>query len=375
MGDMNDLSNPDIVTKYRLAGDIATEALSRVIAECKSGANVLALCQMGDEVVSEKTGAVYNKPVMIKGEKTKVEKGIAFPTCISINNVLGNFCPTSADKPVEMSQGDLVKIELGVHIDGYIAIATHTLVVDGKATGRDADALAAAQTALEAGMRLCKAGHKNTEIVDMVKKIADAYGVVAVEGVKCCNVKRFVVEASKQSVNAPRPEERQEEFEIEANEVYALEFAFTTADDGKVSDKDGVVQVYRRAVDISYMLKLKAARQVFSAINTVAPSVPFSLRAIEEKVGPSAKLGLREIVEHDLLVPYPVLATAPSDRIATCKATVLVLPSGVTRLAATPYHAVETEKKVEDKELLQLLQTSLKKNKKGKKKNKAAADK
>lgn len=368
--DMNDLSNPDIITKYRLAGDFAAYALEGVISECKDGASVISLCQLGDQRVLEKTSAVYNKPVVVKGEKQAVEKGIAFPTSISINNVLGNFCPTTNNAPVILCNGDLVKIEIGAHVDGYIAVATHSLVVgQSQAQGRDADVIAAAQTALEAGMRLLKPGNKSAQIIDMVKKVAESYGVSPVDGVKCCNVKRFVIEASKQVINSPRPEEKQEAFEVEPNEVYALEFAFSTSEDGKVSDKEGIVHIYRRAVDVNYMLKLKAARQVFSAINTMAPSVPFSIRAIEEKVGPSTKLGLKEINEHGLLVAYPVLADKPTERVATAKATCLVLPSGVIRLAAVPHFETATEKKVTDKDLVALLQTSLKKNKKGKKKS------
>ena len=51
--------------------------------------------------------------------------------------------------------------DLGVHIDGYIAVVAHTLVVGNKElTGKRADCMAAAFTAMEVATRLMKPGHK-----------------------------------------------------------------------------------------------------------------------------------------------------------------------------------------------------------------------
>lgn len=63
-----------------------------------------------------------------------MEKGIAFPTCISINDVCGHYSPLISDandKEAEaglLKEGDVVKIDLGVHIDGYISLVGHTVV-------------------------------------------------------------------------------------------------------------------------------------------------------------------------------------------------------------------------------------------------------
>jgi methionine aminopeptidase len=45
--------------------------------------------------------------------------GLAFPTCISINNTVSHFSPLPSDKDVPtLKDGDVVKVMLGVHIDG-----------------------------------------------------------------------------------------------------------------------------------------------------------------------------------------------------------------------------------------------------------------
>eukprot|EP00300_Choanocystis_sp_HF-7_P023898 c25286_g1_i1.p1 GENE.c25286_g1_i1~~c25286_g1_i1.p1 ORF type:complete len:406 (+),score=108.48 c25286_g1_i1:38-1219(+) len=373
--DYNDLTNPDIITKYRLAGDFAKYALQQVIEKCVPGVSVIELCKTGDSAILEKTATVYNKPVVINGEKQKVDKGVAFPTCISVNNVLGNFCPRESDEPVILNEGDLAKIELAAHVDGYIAGVSHTIVVGGKVDGRRADVVAAARDALEASLRLLKPGTPSTAIPEMVAKIAEAYGVTPVEGVACNTVKRFVIEASKEVPIKVKPEDKPEKFSIEENEAYSMEFSFTTGEDGKCSNKDGVVTVYRRAVEVTYMLKLKASRQLFSEINTKYPSLPFNFRDLEDKLGSAARLGIKEIVEHDLLIPYPSVVDKAGEFIATFKCTCLVLPSGVIRLTEAPYPEVTTDKTIGDDSIKQLLSQGLKKNKKNKKKKKAGEGK
>lgn len=65
---------------------------------------------------------------MFKNKK-EMKKGIAFPTCISVNNCVCHFSPLRTESDVKLADGDVVKIDLGAHIDGFIAVAAHTLVV------------------------------------------------------------------------------------------------------------------------------------------------------------------------------------------------------------------------------------------------------
>lgn len=58
--------------------------------------------------------------------------------------------------------------DLGSHIDGFVATAAHTLVVqsdtEAPVSGREADVMAAAQTALEAAIRLIRPGKRISEV-------------------------------------------------------------------------------------------------------------------------------------------------------------------------------------------------------------------
>jgi methionine aminopeptidase len=62
---------------------------------------------------------------------------------------------------LKLKSEDLVKIDLGAHIDGYAATCAHTIVVGGKASGKKADVILAAYNAFLAATRTIKAGAKN----------------------------------------------------------------------------------------------------------------------------------------------------------------------------------------------------------------------
>lgn len=134
---------------------------------------------------------------MYKNSKKKIERGVAFPTCISVNNIFCHFSPLASDESV-LEENDIVKMweayfimmkcmhmyilvfvcywgkhferlffflmccsDMGCHIDGFIAVVAHTHVLqEGPVSGRAADVIAAANTAAEVALRLVRPGRK-----------------------------------------------------------------------------------------------------------------------------------------------------------------------------------------------------------------------
>ena len=54
-----------------------------------------------------------------------ISSGVAFPTCISVNNVICHYTPLLSEPDTCLQDGDLVKMDLGAHIDGFIAVVAH----------------------------------------------------------------------------------------------------------------------------------------------------------------------------------------------------------------------------------------------------------
>lgn len=102
---VEDLSSEDVVNKYRTAAEIANEAVKLVLSKVQDGVKIVDLCQAGDQLVLDRTGNIFNKA---KG-KTKVSKGLAFPTCISVNHTVGHFSPL-VNNDAALKAGDVVKV-------------------------------------------------------------------------------------------------------------------------------------------------------------------------------------------------------------------------------------------------------------------------
>mmetsp|Transcript_30042 Transcript_30042/g.58690 ORF Transcript_30042/g.58690 Transcript_30042/m.58690 type:complete len:366 (+) Transcript_30042:36-1133(+) len=349
-----DCSSPEVVNKYQFAGTVANAAIEAVKAACAVGKSVAELCELGDNTINEKLTTVY------KGKK--IEKGIAFPTCISLNNCCGHFSPLKEDT-IDLKDGDVAKIDLGVHVDGYVALVATTIVVGSAATGRKADAIVAARTAADVIIRCLKQGKKNNEITPLIEKTVDAFGCKAVDGVVSHQIKRFAIDGTKVITNKNVPGHQVEECSIEAMEAYAIDVVVSTGE-GKCRELETKCTVFKRAPDQKYNLKMKTAREALYKIEKTHPKMPFSLREIDDS---RVRLGITECVRHELLQPHPVLYERDGEIVAQVKYCVLLMPSGPLKITGDDITNVVSDKAVEDEEIVALLKTSVK-TKKGKKK-------
>jgi methionine aminopeptidase len=100
----------------------------------------------------------------------------------------------------------LVKIDLGCHIDGYIAVAAHTITVgyiaqpDAPVTGSKADVFHAAFAAAEVACRLIRPGNTNLQVTEAMKRVSEAYGVHSISGTLMHQMKRYVIDGNKMIV-------------------------------------------------------------------------------------------------------------------------------------------------------------------------------
>ncbi|KAG6467545.1 ERBB-3 BINDING PROTEIN 1-like [Zingiber officinale] len=351
-----DLTFPDVVTKYKTAAEIVNKALQLVVSQCKPKAKVVDLCEKGDSFIREQTGNVY------KNVKRKIERGVAFPTCISINNTVCHFSPLGNDENV-LEENDIVKIDMGCHIDGFIAVVAHTHVIqEGPVTGRAADVIAAANTAAEVALRLVRPGKKNKDVTEAIQKVAAAFDCKIVEGVLSHQLKQFVIDGNKVVLSVGNPETRVDEVEFEENEVYAIDIVTSTGEGKPKLLDEKQTTIYKRAVDKSYQLKMKSSRFIFSEISQKFPIMPFTARVLEEK---RSRLGLVECVSHDLLQPYPVLHEKPGELVAHIKFTVLLMPNGSDKITSHPLQQMLSTKSIDDPEIKAWLALGTKTKKKG----------
>jgi len=357
-----EVTNPNVLNKYRATAEVVNRVIANVVAEIKPGKKIIEICTLGDTQLEEGVKKVYTA-------QKDMERGVAFPTCISVNEVLGHNSPILPDE-TEIKEGDVVKIDLGAHIDGYIVMAGTTVVAHAESkqvTGKAADLIEATRVAAECAHRLIKPGKKNSDVTAAIQKVADQFKVTPVEGVLSHQIKRYIVDANKAIINKETLEQKVEEFEFEENEVYCVDILMSTGE-GKAKESEARTTVFKRAVDQTYLLKTQAARTALNDINKKFPTFPFTLRALDARTG---RLGISEMLKHDLLHSYPVLIEKQGVFVAQIKFTVIILPSSTDRITVSPIPTIQTEVKVEDKAISEILAMGTKRVSKKKKKQAA----
>uniref|UniRef100_A0A2K5KQR3 Peptidase M24 domain-containing protein n=1 Tax=Cercocebus atys TaxID=9531 RepID=A0A2K5KQR3_CERAT len=159
-----------------MGGDITNRALRSLVEASSSGVS------KGGATITQETGKIFKKEKDMKNRK----KRIAFPTSISVNNGVCHFSPLKSGQDYILKEGDLVKIDLGVHADGFTANVAHTFVVDvaqgTQITGRKADVIKAAHHCAEGALCLVKPGNQNTQVTETGNKVAHSFNCTPTEG-------------------------------------------------------------------------------------------------------------------------------------------------------------------------------------------------
>lgn len=125
--------------------------------------------------------------------------------------------------------------------------------------------------------------------------------------------------------------------------------------------------MFKRELSQVYNLKSKSARAFFVEVNKRFPTLPFSIRACEDKI--AAKVGVKECTEHDLLMPYPVLTEKNGEFVAQFKCTIALLPKKTEIIAGgktLETKQFNSDKSVSDEGLKKLLAQDLWTRPKGK---------
>jgi curved DNA binding protein len=357
-----------VVTKYKMAAEMVNDILKQSIAKCVVGAKVVDICDFGDQLLLEGTAKVFKK-------EKEMKKGVAFPMCVSVNNVICHYSPLKSDTEILLVDGDVVKIDLGAHIDGFCAVAAHTFVVgaseSNKVTGRKADVIKAAHLAAEAALRLIKPGTENDVVTDAIQKVAESFKCKPIEGMLSHQLKQHVIDGEKAIILNPTENHRKEheKCEFDVHEVYGVDILVSTGE-GKGREQDARTTVYKKK-DVIYNLKMKASRQFFSEMNNRFSSMPFTLRAFEDEK--KARMGVVECTKHQLVEPFNVLYERDGELVAQFKFTVLLMPNGPMKITGLPFEMdnYQSEYSVQDEELKNLLASSVSRKAAKKKKKKA----
>jgi hypothetical protein len=99
----------DVCTKYQEAAKIVNLALTGLVSQCLPGATILQLCEFGHTVIQAGVSKLYTKKV----NGIAMDRGVAFPVCISVNHIVCNHSPLVEEERVRAILACTIRI--GIH--------------------------------------------------------------------------------------------------------------------------------------------------------------------------------------------------------------------------------------------------------------------
>lgn len=182
--------------------------------------------------------------------------GISFPTTASPDEIITPLTPNPHDTNTPdftLKAGQVVKLQLGAHIDGFAAIVGSTVIVpaadgtDSEITGDQADLLLATHYINQAFLRLilppslhpgAEEGKEvkpptQTKINSILNSIAKTYGCSLVENTTSYQFERNDIEGKKRILLAPG-DGAKGEGNPEVGDVWGIETAVALGESGKV---------------------------------------------------------------------------------------------------------------------------------------------
>lgn len=320
------LNNSNVVMKYKRAGQWCNEVMQEVLKLVKPGASVLEICKAGDKAIDDRCQKMFREE----------ERGIAFPTSISINSCVCHNSPEEGDKTV-LALNDLIRIDLGIHISGYSAHVAQTVHVteDGKLNpeSREAQAIAGAHATLDAALRQLRPGVNVYDVTEVIEGCAKNFGLTPIDGVLSHEIKRYVPDSYKAIPGKDVAEHKVHNYNIDPLSVWGMDIVLTTGKGTKLKERDAKPSVFKVAIDQEYQPKLTAAADVQKEIDEKFQTFPFATRNSTNK---KCRLGISELVKHQALHPFPVLYEKDGEIVVQFKATAMIMPKKIERVTGLP---------------------------------------
>lgn len=286
-----DLSE-EAVERYREAGDILVDVLSAAADRVEPGKTHLSVAEFAEEQIREE-GA---EP--------------AFPVNISVDEEASHASP-GRDEETTFGE-EMVCIDVGVHVDGYIADAALTVDHTG-----NRELVEAAEEALDVAVETVEPGVHTGEIGAEIGEIIEAYGYNPVVNLTGHGLERWDAHTGPNIPNRAVDSG----VELEPGDVLAIE-PFATTGGGKVSE-GSATEIYE--VQEGGRVRDRRARDLLETLEADYGELPFAARWLESD---RTEMALRRLEQADRLRSYPVLKEQAGELVSQAEHTLIVTEEG-----------------------------------------------
>jgi len=277
---------------YREAGIIAKKVITEGAQRIRVGASYLEIVEMIEAMVIEE-GA-----------------GLAFPLNLSLNEDAAHDTASLRDERL-FQKGDLAKVDLGVHIDGYIADTATTVDL-----GTNSLLVEASNQALENAIKKVRPRVTVGELGSVIQMEIESRGYRPISNLTGHGLGRYIIHCPPTIPNVGI----NGGVVLEEGMVFAIE-PFASTGSGRVSDKTRR-EIYQQIS--TKPVRIPSARAIIDHIRE-RKGLPFARRWLPER---KSEIALSGLVRSQHLHVYPVLSDIAGSLVSQHEHTLIVTNEG-----------------------------------------------
>jgi methionyl aminopeptidase len=290
----------DAIDKFRLSGKILRETREEIKTFVHEDMPIIDICEKAEGLIREKGG----KP--------------AFPCNVSINEIAAHYTsPPKDDRRIPRKS--LVKVDIGVHVDGYLTDTAVTICFNQEYKSL----VETAEQALKTAINSIHPEIPTSKLGATIEKTIKSRGFKPISNLTGHQVGRYLVHAGTSIPNVSQISVSK----IKLGEVYAIE-PFATVPDavGRVEDGDEVT-IFRFLKSKS--LKNPYAKQLLKHVEENFRTLPFAERWLQGVVPNERHLeAFQELLSSKTLMGYPIFVEVSRKPVAQAEHTVLIVEDG-----------------------------------------------
>ncbi len=234
----------------------------------------------------------------------------AFPVNLSIDEIAAHYTPSHDDTNVAHG---LLKIDIGVHIDGWIADTAFSLDLENSFENKKL--IKTAQDALENAKRIIKTGISTDDIGREIHRTILSQNLNPIVNLSGHQIDQYDLHAG---ITIPNINDNKNQ--ILESGIYAVE-PFTTAGNGSVYN--GKPSGIYLLVD-SKNVRSPIAREILTHIIDEYGNLPFCSRWLVKEFGTKALIALKQLEEQGNLHQFPQLVESSKRKVAQAEDTFLL---------------------------------------------------
>mmetsp|Transcript_32225 Transcript_32225/g.73692 ORF Transcript_32225/g.73692 Transcript_32225/m.73692 type:complete len:500 (-) Transcript_32225:70-1569(-) len=302
--------------KIRRAAECHRQVRRYVQSYMRPGLTMIDICQRLERKTHE----------LIAANGLTLDCGWGFPTGCSLNWVAAHYTPNYGDNTV-LQHDDVCKLDFGVQVGGRIVDCAFTVAFNPKYDS----IIAASKEGTNTGVREAGIDARFSEIGAAIQETIESHElelngkVLPVKAVRNLNGHSIAPYQIHGGKSVPITKNNESTI-MEENEFYAIE-TFASSGKGYVVE-DLECSHYMKIFDAPHMpLRVKSSKALLHAIEQNFGTLAFCRRWLDDAGQTRHLMALKNLVDNDLVQPYPPLCDQKGSYVTQMEHTILLRPT------------------------------------------------